>query len=71
VLRVTYDEVSAAGPAGDAAMRKVLDFLGVDSSVIPEPLEVTVKQTLRPLSQAITNYDELVKAFNHHPKFIR
>lgn len=53
MLRVTYDEVSAAGPAGDAAMRKVLDFLRVDSSVIPKPLDVIVKQTVRPLSQAI------------------
>jgi hypothetical protein len=68
VLRVTYEKLCAHGPVGDAVMREVLDFLQVDSSVTPSRLAVTVKQTSSPCSEAIVNYEDLRKAFKHHPK---
>jgi LPS sulfotransferase NodH len=67
VLRVSYEDLTADGPVGDAEMRKVLEFLRVDSRVLPPPLEMCVKQTTKPLSQGITNYKALQTAFQHYP----
>lgn len=71
VLRITYEKLCAHGSVGDAVIREVLDFLEVDSSVTPSRLAVTEKETSDPCSQAIVNYEELRKAFKHHPKCIQ
>ena len=68
VVRITYEDLSADGSVGDAVIRRVLDFLKVDSHFIPSRLDVTEKQTIKPLSQAIENYAELRSAFKLHPK---
>jgi hypothetical protein len=61
----------AEGPAADEAMRKVLGFLQVDSSCVPEALSVTKRQTLQPLCEDIVNYNQVKEAFKHHPELMR
>lgn len=66
VHRVTYDQLVDGD--GDAAIKAVLSFLGVDSSTAPPALAVTVKQSVRPLSEGVVNWPELQAAFQHHPR---
>jgi hypothetical protein len=61
----------AEGPAAEEAIRKVLEFLQVDSSCVPEALSVTKRQTLQPLCEGIVNYNQVNEAFKHHPKLMR
>lgn len=72
VCRVSYDELvgrEGEGQEREAAqtMARVLTFLGVDNTVLPEPLDVTVKQSRRPLKDGVLNYHEVNQAFAAHP----
>jgi len=68
VHRVTYDQL-ADPVGGDDAVQKILSFLGIEcSGAAPPKLDVTVKQTARPLCEGIVNYEEVKLAFRRHPK---
>jgi hypothetical protein len=67
VLKINYEELVSLVQGGDE-IRRVLEFLDVDSSFVPATLDVTKKQTKNALSEGIINYDEVVNAFRLHPK---
>ncbi len=46
-------------------LARLFSFLEVDASRVPEPLQVTSKQTRKELPPHIINYDELFYAFQH------
>jgi hypothetical protein len=56
---------------GSDQIRKVLEFLHVDSSFVPAALDVTKKQTTKALSEGIVDYEEVVTAFKLHPKMMQ
>lgn len=62
VLHLKYEDL--AGPQWYAVVQDVFKFLGLDTSVTPRPLAVTVKQTVKPLASTISNYEELKYAFS-------
>ena len=63
VCTITYEDI--AGENGHEAMGQLFRFIGVREDVEVTPNEVTRKQTLRPVMEGITNYDELEYAFRH------
>lgn len=67
VHRVSYEQLQDPATA-DATMRDVLRFLDVSPDVVPKALDMTVKQSTRPLSEGVVNYEQVVAAFRHHPK---
>ncbi|KAI8466967.1 MAG: hypothetical protein J3K34DRAFT_524121 [Monoraphidium minutum] len=66
VTRVTYGELAGAD-GGAAAFARLCRFLGVDAAPPAWPLAVTVRQTRAPLSEGITNYEDLRYAFKCTP----
>lgn len=67
VLKVKYEDLIHPVKEREE-VKKVLDFLQVDSSFLPATLNVTKKQTTRPLCEGIKNYEEVKAAFKLHPK---
>lgn len=67
VYHVTYEQLADADIADDT-LRGVLRFLGVDALRVPPPLDVTVKQSSKPLAEGISNFADVELAFRHHPR---
>lgn len=66
VLRISYEELVSHRTG---TMRRLFDFLGLPNDHIPPPLEVTVVQHVKPVREAVSNWDDLAYAF-HHTKYV-
>eukprot|EP00798_Chlamydomonas_sp_ICE-L_P013713 gene13713-19608_t len=62
VHRVSYEDL-VSEERGSSTMRSILHFLGVDETIDPKPLEVTVRQTRASLHEGVRNYEDLKFAF--------
>lgn len=50
---------------GGKKMKRLLAFLGVDSTQTPQPLKVTIKQSSDEVGHDIANYEQIKFAFRH------